>query len=111
MNIQNNEAMMAASSTEVLMANPRFQALVRARTTLGVVLTVVMLAIYYGFILLVAFDHGYLGGVALGTVTSRGLVIGFGVLCSAFILVAIYVAIANTRFDAMTRALREEIGQ
>ena len=111
MNIQNNEAMMAAASTDRMMANPRFQSLVRARTTLGLVLTAVMLVIYYGFILLVAFDKGDLGQVAMGTVTSYGLVIGFGVLCSAFILVAIYVAVANTKFDAMTAALREEIGQ
>ena len=111
MNIQNNEAMLAASSTQAMLANPRFQALVRARATLGMVLTLVMLAIYYGFILLVAFDKGLLIQVVAGSVTSLGLVIGLGVLLSAFILVAIYVVVANTKFDAMTRALREEIGQ
>ncbi len=111
MNIQNNEAMLAASNTQAMLANPRFRALVRARATLGLALTVVMLVVYYGFILLVAFDKGQLAQAAVGNVTSLGLVIGLGVLLSAFILVAIYVAVANTKFDAMTRALREEVGQ
>ena len=102
---------MFTDKTEAMMANPRFQALVKARATLGWVLTVAMLVIYYGFILLIAFDKGTLGTVVMGSVTSLGLVIGLGVLISAFVLVAIYVAVANSKFDRMTRELREEVGQ
>jgi uncharacterized membrane protein (DUF485 family) len=98
-------------STQAIMANPRFRALAKARSTLGWTLTVIMLVIYYGFILAIAFDKGGLGTVVAGKVTSLGLVVGLGVLLSAFILVAIYVVVANTKFDAMTRALREELGQ
>ena len=85
--------------------------MVRARSTLGWTLTAIMLVIYFGFILMIAFDKGRLSMVVAGSVTSLGLVIGMGVLLSAFVLVAIYVAVANTKFDAMTRDLREELGQ
>ena len=97
--------------TEAMMANPRFKELVKARSTLAWTLTAAMLAIYYGFILLIAFDKGGLGAVVVGSVTSLGIVIGLGVLVSAFVLVAVYVAIANSKFDRMTRELREEVGQ
>ena len=102
---------MLTDKTAALMANPRFIALVKARSTLAWILTLAMFAIYYGFILLIAFDRGGLATVVFGKVTSLGLVIGLGVLISAFVLVAIYVAIANGKFDRMTRELREEIGQ
>ena len=39
-----------------IQANPKYQALKSKRTTLGVVLTILMLVVYYGFIALIAFD-------------------------------------------------------
>lgn len=96
------------------MANPRFQDLTRSRATLGWTLTVIMLVIYFGFILLDAFDKtdGHLLATKIGSgTTSVGIIVGLGVLISAFVLVAIYVAVANSKFDAMTRALRKEVGQ
>ncbi len=96
-------------ATTAMMANPRFQALVKARARLGWTLTAVMLAIYYGFILLIAYDGSFLAQIVAGSATSLGLVIGLGVLLSAFILVAVYVAVANTKFDAMTAELNRGI--
>ena len=98
-------------STQAIMANPRFQALHRARSTLAWTLTAIMLVIYFGFILLVAFDKPLLAQKVAGEVTSLGIFVGLGVLVSAFVLVAIYVAVANTKFDRMNNALRAELGQ
>ena len=97
-------------ATQTMLANPKFRDLVRARSTLGWTLTAVMLVIYYGFIILIAYDGGFLAQVVSGSATSLGLVLGLCVLFSAFILVAIYVAIANTRFDQMTADLHREAG-
>lgn len=96
-------------ATRAVMADPRFQALARARSRLGWTLTAVMLAIYYGFILLIAYDGSFLAQIVAGSATSLGLVIGLGVLLSAFILVAIYVAVANTKFDRMAAELNRDI--
>ena len=97
-------------ATQAMLANPKFRALVKARTTLAWTLTAVMLVIYYGFILLIAYDGGFLTRIVAGTATSLGILIGLGTLLSAFILVAIYVAVANTRFDRMTADLHREVG-
>ena len=93
-----------------MLANPKFRALVKARSTLGWSLTAVMLVIYYSFILLIAFDKGFLSQVVAGSVTSMGIALGLGVLLTAFVLVAVYVAVANTKFDRMTAELRREVG-
>ena len=97
--------------TQAVLANPRFQALHKARSALAWTLTAIMWVIYFGFILLIAFDKPLLAQKVAGEVTSLGIFIGLGVLVSAFVLVAIYVAIANTKFDRMTAELREELGQ
>ena len=70
-----------------------------------------MLVIYYGFILLVAFDKPLLAQKVGDGPTSLGIVLGVGVIASAFVLVAIYVIRANGRFDALTRELRQEVGR
>lgn len=96
-------------ATQAMMADPRFGALVRARSRLGWTLTAVTLAIYYGFILLIAYDGSFLAQIVAGSATSLGLIIGLGVLLSTFILVAIYVGVANTTFDRMTAELNRDV--
>ena len=108
MNIQRNEAMPAAT-TEAMMADPRFQRLVRARSTLGWTLAAIMLVVYFGLIALVAFDKPLVGQPVGNGPTSLGIVLGIGVILTAIVLVGVYVAIANSKFDAMARELNAEI--
>ena len=46
-------------------ANPKFAELVQKRSSLGWLLSIVMLAIYYGFILVLAFLAGHIGRIAV----------------------------------------------
>ena len=94
-----------------VLRNPKFQELVASRNSFAWTLTAVMLVIYFGFILLVAFDKPLLATKIGDSTVSVGIVIGLGVIVSAFVLVAIYVARANGRFDALTREMRQEIGR
>lgn len=105
---------MAIDNTAAMMANPKFQALTRARAGLGWTLAVIMWVIYFGFILLDALDKDdgrLLAGKIEGGTTSVAIIVGLCVLVSAFILTAIYVVVANTKFDAMVRDLRQEVGR
>jgi len=99
---------MAASALEIE-KNPKFQELVATRKSLGWSLSVLMLAIYFGFILLVAFDKSFLGQPISGEgVTTIGIPIGLAVIVSAFVLTGIYVVRANARYDELTRQIVEE---
>jgi uncharacterized membrane protein (DUF485 family) len=69
-----------------------------------------MLVIYYGFILIVAFNKEFLGQpLSAGSITTVGIPIGLGVIISAFVLTGIYVRRANSEFDRMTREIKEEV--
>jgi uncharacterized membrane protein (DUF485 family) len=89
-------------------SNPKFQQLVEARSSFGMRLSIVMLAIYFGFILLVAFAPGVLGARLGSGVMTLGIPIGLGVIVSAFLLTGVYVRRANAEFDALTRQIVKE---
>ena len=100
---------MAVNEIDGITNNPRFQELVRERSSFAWTLTIVMLVIYYGFILLVAFGKGFLATKIGGGVTSVGIIIGLGVIISAFVLTGIYTQRANSRFDELTENLTKEL--
>ncbi|KAA5596266.1 DUF485 domain-containing protein [Blastochloris sulfoviridis] len=89
-------------------SNPTFKELVSRRTRFAWTMTVLMLVIYFGFILLVAFGKGFLAmRIGVG-VTTIGIPIGISVIVLAFILTGIYVRRANSEFDALTRKIVQE---
>ena len=89
--------------------NPKFKELVATRKTLGWTLSLVMLAIYFGFVLLVAFDKALLGTPLAATgVSTVGIPVGLFVIVSAFLLTGFYVLKANARYDELTRQIVEE---
>ena len=89
--------------------NPKFQELVRQRSGFAWMLSGAMLIIYYGFILMVAFAKPLLAAKVGSGVTSVGIVIGLGVIVSAFVLTGLYVQRANSRFDELTRNVVKDL--
>ncbi len=86
--------------------DPRYRQLIRARGRFGWLLSGIMLAAYFGFVLLVAFDKPFLAQpIAAGGVTSLGILIGFALILLAILLTGLYVARANRDYDAALAAL------
>jgi uncharacterized membrane protein (DUF485 family) len=100
-------------ATRAMMANPKFIALTKARSSLGWTLAGIMWVIYFGFILLVAFnktDGQILSAkIATGSTISIAIVSGFAILLITFIITAIYVAIANSKFDRLVAEIKAEV--
>lgn len=93
------------SSLEKIEQNPNYQELVRQRSALGWTLSLIMLMIYFGFILLVAYAPKFLG-IPLGTgVMTIGIPIGLFVIASAFLLTGVYVSKANSKYDPLIRKI------
>lgn len=85
--------------------DPRYILLVRRRGRLTWTLSGLMLAAYFGFILLVAFDKTLLARPIGNGVTSLGIVIGFGLILFAIILTGVFVRRANREYDDAVAAL------
>lgn len=90
---------------ESIAADPRYGALVRRRDRFAWTLTGIVLAAYFGFILLVAFDKALLATPIAGGATSLGIPIGLGIIVLSVVLTGVYVRRANGEFDAETAAL------
>jgi uncharacterized membrane protein (DUF485 family) len=82
------------------------EALARAQWRLALTLTAAMMAIYFGFVLLVAWAKPLLAAqVTRGL--SLGILLGALVIVSAWGLVLVYVRWANSHYDRTVASLRE----
>lgn len=92
-------------------ANPHFHALKAKRGKYGWTLTILMLLVYYGYILIIAFDKELLAKPLGEGVMTWGIPIGVGVIVFTIVLTGIYVRRANSEFDELTRKIVEEAGK
>ncbi len=83
--------------------NPRYQQLVRERSRFSWILTGIMLAVFFGYILLIAFAPELLARRIGGGVTTVGIPVGIAVILCGILLTGIYVHRANSRFDPIIR--------
>lgn len=76
----------------------RFQDLIKRKRRISVILTALMLAIYFGFILVLAFRKDLLA-VRVGEHLTLGVPVGLAVILSACVLTGVYVSWANSAYD------------
>ena len=87
-----------------------YHALHERRWRLAIALTAVVAAVYFGFILLVAYAKPTMGSL-LAPGLSVGIVLGAVVIVAAWATTWIYVRWANTHFDREISRLKSEGGQ
>jgi cation/acetate symporter len=94
---------MSSEMYERMRSNPKFQQLVARRGRFAWTLAITVLAVFYGFVMLVAFNPGALGvPVAEGAALTVGVALGLFMFVFFWILTALYVRRANGEFDALT---------
>jgi uncharacterized membrane protein (DUF485 family) len=89
-------------------ANPDYHRLVARRSRYGWMLAVFMLVVYYGYILLIAFNRDFLATRIGAGVMTWGIPIGLFVILFTVIITGIYVRRANGEFDDLTASIREK---
>lgn len=82
----------------------RLRALSRARNRIGIALTTLMMVIYFGFIILIAFDKPLLGRLVVPGL-SLGILLGALVIVATWLLTWYYVRWANRHYDTALRAI------
>ncbi|WP_042875733.1 DUF485 domain-containing protein [Cupriavidus necator] len=92
-----------------IIANPNYQRLVSTRSTYGWVLAGMMMVVYYGYILLVAFGKSLLSARIGDGVMTWGIPIGLFVIVFTVAITGIYVWRANREFDDQTAQIRKEV--
>ena len=85
----------------------RLRALSRARARIAMILTAVMIAIYFGFILLIAFRKDMLARLIVPGL-SLGILLGALVIVASWLLTWFYVRWCNTNYDTQLRDIGAE---
>jgi len=98
---------MQAELAQRIAAHPKYQELKAKRSSLGWWLTLAMMVVYYGFILLVAFNKPFLASKLGAGVMTMGMPIGLGVIVFTVVITAIYVNKANGEFDALSEEINK----
>jgi len=88
--------------------NVTVESLGAARWRIAVTLTAAMMFLYFGFILLVAFNKPFLAR-ELASGLSVGMLLGALVIVASWALVWVYARWANTHYDAAVSRLRGKV--
>lgn len=99
---------MTPDDIERIRRHPDFIQLVRRKQNLYWPLSLIMLVIYFGFVLLVAFSPATLGQSLSGGVTTVGMLVGVMIVLLAFALTGFYVYRANHVIDPLNDKLKLE---
>jgi uncharacterized membrane protein (DUF485 family) len=90
-------------------AHPSYRELKARRSSFGWWLTAAMMVVYYGFILLVAFNKPLLASRLGDGVTTLGMPIGLGVILFTVAITALYVRRANSEFDRLSDEIQQSV--
>ena len=92
------------------MSDQRFRSLAASRWRIAISLTAAMVAIYFGFILLIAYDKPLMGRLITRGL-SVGVLLGALVIVLSWVMTWIYVRWANTHYDAGMDEVRRSDGR
>ena len=100
---------MESNLAQRIAAHPSYQQLKARRTSFGWWLTGAMMVVYYGFILLVAFNKPLLASRLGDGVMTLGMPIGLAVIVFTIVITAIYVRRANGEFDRLSEEVSKAV--
>lgn len=94
---------------EKIKSSATYRELVRKRSKLGWTLTTLVLLVYYGYVLIIAFDKDLLA-VKMGPgVMTWGMPIGLFVIVFTVVITGLYVRHANSTYDELTDQIKREV--
>lgn len=91
-----------------IQSHPKYLELRSKRNSFGVLLTILMMVVYYGYIALIAFNKPFLAQPIDAGVTSLGIPIGLGVIIFTIVITGLYVRRANSEYDALTKEILKD---
>jgi len=94
---------------ESMRVNPKFRELCAKRGRFAWILAVIVLVMFYGFVMTVAFNPAALGQPIMeGSMLTVGVAAELFMFIFFWLLTAFYVWRANTKFDAMTQEIVQD---
>jgi uncharacterized membrane protein (DUF485 family) len=96
-------------STQEILDDKDFQSLSSQKFSISMILTILELVLYFGFIALIAFNKPFLSQKLSGAITV-GIPIAVGTIILSWVFTGIYIRWANTKYDVLVKKVKEKIG-
>jgi uncharacterized membrane protein (DUF485 family) len=102
---------MTAKSTNPILDDPEFKELARQKNKVSLILTIIELVLYFGFIALIAYNKPFLSRkLSEGSAVTIGIPIAIGVIVLSWVLTGIYIYWANSTYDEMVKRVKKRFG-
>jgi uncharacterized membrane protein (DUF485 family) len=102
---------MAKLRKEDILNDPDFLELSSQRGTISMILTILELVLYFGFIALVGYNKPFLAQkLNVGGSATIGIPIAVGTILLSWIFTGIYIWWANTKYDDLVKKVIEKVG-
>ncbi|BAK72515.1 MAG: DUF485 domain-containing protein [Arcobacter sp.] len=90
-------------------SNPKYQELVSKRNSFSLILSLFVLAMFYSYVLVIAFDKELLATRIGDGVMTLAFPIGAAIILISFITTLIYVKRANSEFEDLTNEIKNDV--
>lgn len=99
---------MNQTNTDEILQSQAFKKLVKNRWNVSLSFTFVMLFIYIGFLLYVAYDKELLK-MPIGDSLNLAIVVGLGIILFSWLITGVYVYWANNYYDESVKEIKKRI--
>ena len=99
---------MSQTNTDEILRSQAFKKLVKNRWNVSLSFTFVMLFVYIGFLLYVAYDKELLK-MPIGDSLNLAIVVGLGIILFSWLITGVYVYWANNYYDKSVNEIKKEI--
>jgi uncharacterized membrane protein (DUF485 family) len=96
-------------TAEEILNDGDFKSLSSQKNTISIILTILELVLYFGFIALIAFNKPFLASKISGAI-SIGIPIAVATIFFSWVLTGIYIRWANTKYDVLVKKVKEKVG-
>ncbi|MBS1112513.1 MAG: inner rane protein YjcH [Nitrospirae bacterium] len=107
--MSNKSSRSSLKTTEEILNDEDFRSLSSQKNSISVILTILELVLYFGFIALIAFNKPFLASKVSGAI-SIGIPIAVGTIFLSWVFTGIYIYWANSKYDILVKKVKEKIG-
>jgi uncharacterized membrane protein (DUF485 family) len=103
--------MSSKKTVHEILDDEEFKELSSKKDTISIILTILELVLYFGFIGLIAFNKPFLAQKLAGEgAITIGIPIAVGTILGSWVLTGIYIFWANNKYDEEVKNIKDRIG-
>jgi uncharacterized membrane protein (DUF485 family) len=99
---------MNKTKTHEILQSPAFRKLVKNRWNISLTFTFLMLFVYIGFLLVVAYQKDTLK-MPVGDSLNLAIIVGIGIIIFSWLITGVYVYWANNYYDAAVKEIKKDL--